>query len=496
MSDSTDKALDDLNAFTQAFTAVMTGMSLPSQKLTELMGAEEHQGIINKIVSLYNNGTIDLSEIENDADAANVLLQQFNTLGNYDLGNLRAFIAAAHDEGVDLLDILLEIERKGSPTAGINRVAEAYKALRTSMAKHTSGDLSDDDYLEELEAQLDHIDEMIDKDREHADGWNTIKNYIISTRAELEAYLDTTLDATKEIESSVGGISDAFAEQAENGKLSAETILSVVEAGYAAALEIDEETKAVKLNADAYIMLAGAKIQEQIASLTISRDALVNKANKEAEALDNVTASVQELTVWKMALSAANSTAINDYNAQIAALQNLFDNLSVITAGEYGGGGGSSDPWKDAAEKEFAALEHLYNMDLITIQEYHERYNALNQKYYAGREKYIDDYRANLEELKSLQEEIYELEIEDIQAKIDYNDARDWEAPEQIQDPVSGVMRDTTELDYVQDMMRLLEQYYNDGKISYKYYTDKKKELEAKIAALQAELAALESTEV
>lgn len=479
MSDATDTALDEFDEFTRMLTAVLTGVSLPSQALNEFMDAEEHQKIIGTIIQLYNNGKIDLGSIEDSADVANTLIALSGHLNDFELNHLFELFAAAQAEGLELIDILLEIERMGSPVTEVNGAAEAYKNYQTAAAKHTAGDLDDDDYLSELEAQLKHIDEMIDKDAEHANHWRMVKEYIIAARSELEAYADAMLEATKDIESSVTGVNDAFAEQIEHGKLSAETILSVVEAGYAAALEIDDETKAVKVNAEAYKQLAGAKIQEQIVSLTISRDALAQKLRDEEFAVTRLTGEVNELTAARLAEIAVEWAAVDAYDGQIAALQNLFSNLDAITGGIYGGssGGGSSDPWKDAAEKEFAALKHLYNMDLITIQEYHDRYNALNQKYYAGREKYIDDYRSNLEELKSLMEEIYELEIEDIQAKIDFNYSRDWAAPEQIQDSVTGIMRDATEVDYVQDMMQLLEQYYNEGKISFKYYTDKKKEL-------------------
>ena len=81
-----------------------------------------------------------------------------------------------------------------------------------------------------------------------------------------------------------------------------------------------------------------------------------------------------------------------------------FDNILNATnkASSSSSGGGSSsskeeDLWKEAYEKELAALDHLHEMELISDIQYYEEREKLNDKYFKDNEKYAEEYNENLE---------------------------------------------------------------------------------------------------
>lgn len=82
----------------------------------------------------------------------------------------------------------------------------------------------------------------------------------------VKSYEDLSKSAN-ELLDSMNKVAKAYNEQETNGGLSYNTAMSLVDAGYAACLQLDEETGKVKLNAEAYKELAKAKIAAQIAEI-------------------------------------------------------------------------------------------------------------------------------------------------------------------------------------------------------------------------------------
>lgn len=78
----------------------------------------------------------------------------------------------------------------------------------------------------------------------------------------------------------------------------------------------------------------------------------------------------------------------------------------------------SDDSNKNGYEKERAALDHQYNMDYISKQEYYNKILALDKKYYSNTEKYQEEHWKIEEELYKLEQEIYEEKIENRQNEI------------------------------------------------------------------------------
>ena len=185
----------------------------------------------------------------------------------------------------------------------------------------------------------------------------------------------TTEDSTDKIEdlskstsnlvSKAKTLSSAFKEQNENGKLSEDTVLSLIENGYAAALMYDNKTGAIRLNTQAYLDLANAEIQQQITEIEIAKnDAMQDKLNAEHEMvanlgwsyLDTAEAALRyQSTIDRISNAEADISA---YEAQINILENLKNALGQVTGGTYGGTSNSKPQSVLNFEKELAEKEH------------------------------------------------------------------------------------------------------------------------------------------
>lgn len=88
-------------------------------------------------------------------------------------------------------------------------------------------------------------------------------------------------------------------------------------------------------------------------------------------------------------------------------------------SGSGGAASSSVDVYKEAFDKEYKALKHNLDMELITNQTYYDELNSLNQKYFANRKKYLDEYRQYELELYELQKTLSRNRIDDIQHEID-----------------------------------------------------------------------------
>lgn len=163
---------------------------------------------------------------------------------------------------------------------------------------------------------------------------------------EIEEAAQDCRKATGELSAEAKNLSSAFAEQNEDGSLSVDTILSLVGAGYAAALAVDAETGAVRLNAEAYRELAQAKIEAQKADLQAA------KARATQENIEKMKQAAGSGDYKRIAeLQKENQAVVVEYDVQITALDSIDpDKVTNGTYGEkkksgtggLGGSGGSS----------------------------------------------------------------------------------------------------------------------------------------------------------
>ena len=228
-------------------------------------------------------------------------------------------------------------------------------------------------------------------------------------------------DSTSNLVGKAKTLSSAFAEQNENGSLSTETVLSLIENGYAAALMYDKTTGAIRLNADAYIALATAEIEAQIADLETQK-AIADTSAIEAKKSIVSNLGWSYLGAAQSALELARAESIinnaeadvSNYDAKIKALEEYKNHLNDITNGTYGGSGSGSntDPNKEAFDTANNLRKHWLAMGKDnTGKKYTE------EMYYAwldsadGYKKYFSDLTKYTDEYRQYEEEIYKWRI-------------------------------------------------------------------------------------
>lgn len=228
-------------------------------------------------------------------------------------------------------------------------------------------------------------------------------------------------DSTSNLVGKAKTLSSAFAEQNENGKLSTETVLSLIENGYAAALMYDKKTGAIRLNAQAYLDLANAEIEAQIADLKAQKaiaDNTVMEAKKSIVSnlgwsyLGTAQAALELEKAQKLINDA--TADVSGIDAQIKALEDYKGKLGDITNGTYGGSGGSST---DSNKEAFDAANDL-RKHWIAMGKDNTGKKYTEDMYYAwldsadGYKKYFSDLEKYQDEYNKYEEEIYKWRLE------------------------------------------------------------------------------------
>ena len=258
-------------------------------------------------------------------------------------------------------------------------------------------------------------EEQVKNARQQINSLNLILNMFGLTLEEAAESLDKYSDALTKCSSNMKTVSNAFKEQSESGSLSVDTILAIVENGYAAALMYDSETKALKLNADAYLELAKAELQEQSASLLASA---WEQRNKQIELNAEVTRHSALMTAEAAQALINEAIAAGQTADELFRLydanQLLIENLSDVTSGNYGSGNNSdSDQAKDAFDKYMSSWQRLYDRGLITADKYYQELNYANETYYANSLKHAEDYEENITKIYNHEKEAWKEKAEE-----------------------------------------------------------------------------------
>lgn len=228
---------------------------------------------------------------------------------------------------------------------------------------------------------------------------------------------EETESATLSLTAAQDMLTDALDEQAESGALSVDTTLKLIDAGYAAALAIDEETGAITLNRAAYIQIAQAKLDDQIASLETQRQSVQNALAMKDEALI-------ALDLGKSYLNAAEArTALEgqekSFSVQIAALEKLKNSLGSYTYVSQRAARttvSTSEKAQTQAEKDLVAfkklkatLDHEKAIDEVDEKEYYARLADYRNRYLTD-DSNLDDYRKVTEEIYKYDQKLAEEE--------------------------------------------------------------------------------------
>lgn len=345
--------------------------------------------------------------------------------------------------------------------------------------------------MDEIEAQYGDMSSAVEETEESLDA-------AIDAAEEAEAQSQALTQAMEEQEEAtlyLAGAQDeltaALKEQKEAGSLSYETAQDLIEAGYGAALAIDNETGAVTLNQAEYIRLAGAKIQAQLATLEMQRaaaDTARHLAEEEAAATDDANA-FHKLAMTKAA--AAHADDVQALDLQIAALNrsmSALNNYSFAAATASRRSRAASKQIKTQAQQDLEAykamkaeLDHQKNMELVSEEDY---YRQLGEY----RDQYLLD-ESNASEYRKVTEQIHKYESEAA---------------------VNAFKSRKNDLDYLRSLdlvdertyYELLAQYRNqyltdeNGLSEYRQVTEQIFEYDQSLAEQEAELWANQTTEL
>ena len=264
-----------------------------------------------------------------------------------------------------------------------------------------------------------------------------------------EGLLKNTADlqiTTEDLTGAESLLNKALSEQTEQKTLSVDTTLALIDAGYTAAIVIDQETGAVTLNKEAYIAIAKAKIDDQIASLETQRTSVQNALAMKDEALmaTELGKSYYSAAEARQALEGQKIS----YSAQIAALNQLKKSIGSYQAAALSAAKTSataSQTAKTQAEKDLetfrnltSELDHLRAMDKISEQDYYDKLSEY-------RDRYLTE-EANVEEYRKVTEQIYKYD-----KALSEKEAELWEdqteaLAEELQDRVDTILDQQKEM--------------------------------------------------
>ncbi|MDR3277424.1 MAG: phage tail tape measure protein [Oscillospiraceae bacterium] len=390
-------------------------------------------------------------------------------------------LASAAEQYTKALMAQQQYERTYTSNEGVLLVTDQYWDLVA--ATNTAKDSSDNarETVNGLQTEFDELSGKIDaaagatkEDTDETDANTAAHEANLKVINESAEKYDTLKKSASELSKASGLLSAALTEQSDAGSLNIDTINGLVDAGYASALQIDDETGAVTVNRDAYIALAQAKIAEQIAAAQIDRAALVSAINAEKTAAngmaDAATAAALanvDLAKTKWALTAAEQEQLDAFDAQIDALTQLGESIGKTTAARVSGGSAARSAAKtevDAAESaakaaEAAAkvkvdafkkakdeLDHLRAMDLIGEMDYYKEIAAARDEYLTG-EDVLDEYRKTSEDIYKYQSKMLEEGAKGFEDYLKNIDA-------EFKDAVAAVRQDYDELVKAQEQMR------------------------------------------
>lgn len=310
---------------------------------------------------------------------------------------------------------LAEAQEHRSSLTGIfsREIMEADKAITQaagSVDRLESALLSNETAASYLEAQYGDVKDIVEEVSDTMEDGS-------QTAEDLAAAYEAAANETQALTDAAALLKSALDEQANSGELSLDTALKLIDAGYAAALSIDEETNAITLNKEAYVQLARAKLEEQITALSADRQAVIDSLHEEQGAVEALAAANYDLAISKYEVNQADVDQVASYDAQIAALKALQKSI-----GSYSGqvmstartassvsraSSKTAEKVKTQAEQDLesykamtAELEHLRNMDAISERDYYDDLAQYRDQFLA------DD--ANVSEYRKVTEEIYE----------------------------------------------------------------------------------------
>lgn len=386
------KEADAINQKVSRYDELREKVSRTAAEEAELKDiAAELQGVFGNDVTVVNSLT---GEYNNLSDAVADYAEQLIKLAEVEslkeklteLYKLRDELDAEWDAAYE------ETQKKSVIQTGLPGLdmmwADAFNSeLESINNEYSDRILETEELISQVEEKIktataDYYETVADATYDFSDANETST----TTLAQSVKTLDECRKSTDELAKSAKTLSSAFSEQEENGSLSTETILSLVDAGYAAALAVDAETGAVKLDAEAYRELAKAKLEAQ------KVDILASKAEIEAGYISRMSlaaGSGDYKAIERIKEEKDKATA--ELDAQLMALGAI--DIDKVIAGSYGTrtkatAEGLSDEYTRAKKN----LKYQFDMGEFGDDEYYNRWYALMREH--GISEDSDEWRS------------------------------------------------------------------------------------------------------
>lgn len=294
--------------------------------------------------------------------------------------------------------------------AGLLSISDALSNLESD---YTANKIKVEEYIESLENNRKKVDELAKQYPELADAYKKKSAEIGASLAGLPQYYETLMDRTKSLSGTINTLESAFKEQSDAGELSNSTILSLIDSGYALALQVDEETGAITLNKDMVKLMTESKSQAQIKDLEIAKTNLSAKFNEEAEAARNAAGGFLDKAMAAVILAAAEKKQLADLDAQIAILKNTMSNIGTTVSGGGGGTGTGGGGRSSAAVKEKKEeINEIYKLEVEGYKESRKLNEINDRQVYEGIQNMLKNYKLNATEREYLEKELTSAKID------------------------------------------------------------------------------------
>lgn len=379
MADLVDQLNQSVPELNLAYDAQADSLNMTTASIRELAQAQAEQQLRSAEVERLSELYVEQAQIATDLAAA-----------EYQLQEAQAALNAMQEAGT-----YGAMGYEAETAAAEQAVTSARKAVDDLTAAQNENQTA----VESLEGKYEDANASIE-------GIGSAAEETANQLEELTAASDGLTEKTKSLADEVDMLSTAMQEQQEKGSLSLNTTLELTDAGYAAALSINEETGAITLNKEAYIEIAKAKLDEQIASLQTQQTSIQTAIQLKQEAMTALTDAwaYAELKKAKDELDGLEGQS-KAYEAQIAALEKLKSSLGSVTTATKATVS-SSKQAKTQAEKDLATykelkatLDHEKAMDEVSEREYYAKLKEYRDQYLTA-----DD---NLDEYRKITEQIY-----------------------------------------------------------------------------------------
>lgn len=326
-----------------------------------------------------------------------------------------------------------------------------------------------------------------------------------SIEAENEA-LEKATENIENINNAKSAVEKAIEEQNEFGRLSADTIKALHEAGLGAALAFNEATGETTLMTDSVYDLIDAMIEAEKNAAEIRLNNLKNDLAEINQELNNMTINgnfdKEKFIEGNQAKQEKEKqVAQEEMNLQILGSES-YDFTSVEDSEQAVEDAHEEyiNSIKEAFEREKSDIDYYLDMDLISQEEYYNRLAKLNEKYFKGKEDFLDEYRQyevevyqGLKKIREEQEEQFEEEKEE-----QINLIKEAFDKEKSDLDHLLAMEAITQEDYYNKLYDLNKQYFKDKEDFLDEYRQYEEEIykglrDVQIQAIQEQIDALKS---